>query len=207
MPSLTVKAAAELLRVPAYTQVRILTQQKYPKSGSQVFRTPFYRVALGGIRSYFYHGNSKKQIQIAKSKAHSLSQAAKRDNNKRVLNAFASSSFAKRQLEPIKNSQFLGTIGGVDFRLSSDLHVLENDKARVIYINCRAEELDPEIARLTLEIAYWVLRQNNQHIPMGQLEFIDLFRNKRYCFKTARKRTIPSLRQNAKIIDAVWPSL
>lgn len=207
MPSLTVKAAAELLRIPAFSQVRILTQQKYPKAGSQVFRTPYYRTALNGIRSYFDEGNSKKALSKAKTAAESLSQESKRDNNKRVLAAFGKSDFAKRIITPEKNSKVVASLGGVEFRLSPDLRGSENGKSKVFYINCRAEVLDPEIARLSLEIAHWVLRQNNEKVSMAQLEFIDLFSGNTYNYAKARSRTMAALEQNAKIIDAVWPTL
>ena len=50
IPRITVRAFAELLNLPAYEQVRILHDQKYPRRQPQVFRVPFYQPALHGIR-------------------------------------------------------------------------------------------------------------------------------------------------------------
>lgn len=46
MPSLSVRAMAEMLELPAHAQARILREQKYPKQAPQVFRTPYYQPAL-----------------------------------------------------------------------------------------------------------------------------------------------------------------
>ena len=42
-PKLTVKAFAELLRLPAYEQLRILEEHKYPRQAPQSYRTPYLR--------------------------------------------------------------------------------------------------------------------------------------------------------------------
>ena len=207
MPRLTVKAAAEMLQLPAFSQARILTEQKYPKAGSQSFRTPFYRSALNGIVSYFKNDRDKGQIVKARSKALAHAQPARRDNNIRVLNSFEKSDLFSRDIESIPNSRFSAEIGDVEFKLSPDLRGFFCDKPILLYLNCRAQALDPEIARLTIEIAHWVTEQNNEGLKISQIEFVDLFTNITYSFKSRRASTIKALSENANIIDTLWPTL
>lgn len=207
MPSLTAKAAAELLSMPAYSQVRVLTEQKYPMSGSQVFRTPYYSAVLTGIRALFRSGKSPSSLTNARSKIESIGQPARRLNNLRVLDAFEASDFSSRDLVLIQAPKRMASLRNVDFRLSQDLRLEDADEALTVYVNCRAQPLDENIARYTLEIAQWVLECNGEPLPLKQFQYVDLATNKTFVFKTRRKRTIAALEENAKIIDAVWPSL
>lgn len=72
MPSLTVRAMAEMLRQPAYAQARILADQKYPKQEPQVFRTPYYQQALTGVRNFYRSSNNSSEILSALRKIESL---------------------------------------------------------------------------------------------------------------------------------------
>lgn len=207
MPSLTVKAAAEMLKLPAFSQARILTDQKYPKSGAQAFRTPYYRTALLGIQSFFINSNSEDEIVIAQNKAAALSQKTRSENNLRVLNSFKKSSLHDRMLYYAKNSKIARSIGNVEFRLSPDFIFEENGKTLLLYLNCRSQPLDTEVARLTIEIAHWVVEISGIKIKIDQIEYFDLCNNTSYSFKKRRATTIKNLEENAKVIDAIWPTL
>ena len=207
MPSLTVKATAEMLKLPAHAQARILVEQKYPKKGTQVFRTPYYKAALNGISSYFRNDNNTSKIALARSKIKNLNPESKRINNNRVLDHFQKSKLAKRKLELITNSRISAEVNTVEFRLSADFRALEDEQIIVLYTNCRAHVLDPEVARLTLEIAHWVMVQQGDNLKLSQFEYFDLFSNVSYVFNKRRIKTIQALEQNAKIIEALWPTL
>tara|TARA_R110002072_G_scaffold71776_4_gene171975 strand:+ start:1270 stop:1893 length:624 start_codon:yes stop_codon:yes gene_type:complete len=207
MPKISVKSAAELLRVPAYSQVRILTEQKYPKSGQQVFRTPYYATALSGIRAYFKSGKSKSSLFEAKSKIQSLSQESRRENNFRVLKAFEKSAFSKMPFQLAKSPKIYASLGSVELKLSPDLRLVDNKQSIVVYVNCRTHPIDEEIARYTLEIAHWVLEQNRQQLPLRNFIYLDLAKNIEISFKKRRAKTMDALQQNAKVIDALWPTL
>lgn len=207
MPRLTVKAAAEMLLVPAYSQARILTEQKHPKQGAQIFRTPYYSTALNGIRKYFKEHQNTSAIKAARNKALSLNLESKRENNLRVLSAFENSDFAGRDLDVERNEKISNSIGTVEFRLSPDLVVAEKKKTKLIYVNCRAQKLDTEIARLTAEIAHWVAEEVGIDIKLNQIEYIDLYTNDTHVFKKRRQKTIKNLTENAKLIEAIWPTL
>jgi hypothetical protein len=168
MPHLTVKAAAELLQMPAYEQMRILIEQKHPKSGSQVFRTPFYSPALNGIREYYRSGNDRLALQQAKSKLKTIKLPAKRTNNERVLTSFEGGQQAKRAMNPVSRIKVVSRIGSVDFKLSLDLLAHENGKARYIYYNLRNSAADSEIAKSTIDIAHWVLTSEGSLCPSNR---------------------------------------
>lgn len=207
MPSLSVKAAAEMLVMPAYSQARILQEQKHPKSGSQVFKVPYYRPAMNGISSYFKSGKSKASLLNAKSKIEGIAQESRRDHNKRVLMLFEESTFLDRDLIIQSSPKVTATIAGVDFRLSPDLRAIENDEQFVFYINCRAQAVDPNIARMTLEAAHWILESNFEKIPLKNIQYLDLVVGELYSFKKRRSTTIKHLEQNAEIIHTLWDSV
>lgn len=206
-PSLTVKAAAEMLALPAHSQSRILTEQKYPKVGSQAFKTPYYRTAVSGIAAFFRNGGSPRLLEVARSKAEGLAQESKKKNNLRVLSAFEKSDFARRDFSVATSPRISASIDNVTLRLSPDLRLVEHGTPSVVYLNCRGRAVDPDAARRTLEIAHWVLEETGEPIKISQLEYVDLFRNTSYTFKTRRLTTISTLKQNARIIDALWPAL
>jgi hypothetical protein len=207
MPSLTVRALSEMLRLPAYAQMRILSDQKYPKKEPQVFRTPYYRPALNGIRSFYKTGNQAAALNAALTKIQGISQDAKRLNNARAIDSFRKSSAARRIFVVTVSPHLAHAINNVEFRLSPDLRVLEDGKPRVLFFNCRAEKLDPELARCTIEVAHWVLENSGTNLPVSGIEFIDLSTGKTHTTKTRRAATVKAVRANVQVISALWDSL
>jgi len=204
MPRLTVKAIAEMLRLPAYNQTRILHEQKYPKQEPYVFRTPYYQPAIAAIRN-FYAANNDKQVLIdARNDAQSIGLESRRTQIIRVLDAFEASSQAKRTLRPISNARRVASIESVEIKLAADLQAVEGKSKKVLYVNCRQVAVDPEVARLTVEIAHWVLEQNADIVPIETIEFIDLKVGKSLRFRARRPATIRLLKNNARIIEALW---
>lgn len=198
---------AEMLQLPAHAQVRILTEQKYPKQIPRVFRTPYYQPALTGIRRYFRAGNDKAELAAAKANIMLLSRESKRDQNSRVLDGFARSTLSKRKLLLQTNSGIKAQVGAVELRLGPDLRVLENGLEEYIYLNCRAQALDPGVAIRTAEIAHWVLEQSGVRMPIGQIEYVDLFTGNSHATTKRRAATTKALTQNFKIIETLWPTL
>lgn len=207
MPSLTVRAMAEMLRQPAYAQARILADQKYPKQEPQVFRTPYYQQALTGIRNFYRSGNNPSQITTALSKIESLGQEARRLNNSRVINSFQKSPIFGRPLVLQKVPHWKSSLGTVEFKLSPDLSVIEDDENRLLFLNFRNAKLDPEIAKLTLEISHWVLESNDIKVPIDHIEYVDLFTDAIYSVTKRRAATTKVVTESAKIIEALWPTL
>jgi len=207
MPSLTVRAMAEMLRLPAYEQVRILTEQKHPKQAPQIFRTPYYQPAITGIRAFYAEGNDLKQLNAARSKALNAAQLSRRENVLRVIDKFEKSSAAKRSLVIAKNAKYTASVDDVQLRLSPDIQALDGDKPVFIYYNCRAMGLDEEAAKSTLEIAHWVLEENGVDVKPIQIEYLDLATGTLHRVKKRRPTTVKALKANAKIISTLWPSL
>lgn len=207
MPSLTVRAMAEMLRLPAYEQVRILAEQKHPKQAPQIFRTPYYQPAIAGLRAFYAGGNDPTRLLAARGKALSASQQSRRDNLIRVIDRFEASHAAKRLLVIMKNSKYIASVGDVQFRLSPDIQALDGEKPVFIYYNCRATKLDEEAARLTLEIAHWVLEENGVDVKPIQVEFLDLATGTLHRVQKRRPTTVKALKGNAKIISTLWSTL
>jgi hypothetical protein len=206
-PRLTVKALAEMLRMPAYEQSRVLYDQKYPKQQPQSFRTPYYQRALSGIRDYYRTGNDVSVLSSAQNDLQNIGNATRRANNLRVLENFIKSSQPKRKLDPLPNKRYAAAIGAVEVRLSPDLQAQEKGELKIIYFNCRVAAITDEIATFTNEIAHWVLAQNELQIALDHIEVIDLVTGKVHRRMKSRPSTIKAIKNNAKIIEALWSTV
>jgi hypothetical protein len=206
-PSLTAKALAAMLQMPAYEQSRVLYDQKYPKQHPQSFRTPYYQKALSGIREYYRSGRNPQVLSSAQNDLQNIGNETRRTNNVRVLENFIKSSQPKRMLEPQPNKRYSAHTGTVEVRLSPDLQALEKGDVRVIYFNCRVAPITDEIAALTIEIANWVLVQNQLQIAVDHVEVVDLATGKVHRRKTVRPSTIKAIKNNGRIIEALWSTV
>ena len=207
MPRITVRAMAEMLNLSAYEQSRILHDQKYPKQQPQSFRTPYYAPVLTGIREFYRQKNSPTALVAAQNDIAGITSATRRDNNRRVLEKFEQSNQVKRLLTPKTNSKMELTIGEVQLKLSTDFRAEETGKDKFIYYNCRGTALNVEIARLTLEIAHWVLEANSISVPIQNIEYVDLATGKAYRGSKRRPTTVKIVKSNVKIIEALWPTV
>lgn len=207
MPSLSVKAFAEMLRLPAYEQVRVLHEQKHPKQVPQVFRTPYYQTALSGIRAH-YRARNPSALTAAAATARALRPASRSHHNLRVHNAFRTSTHASRALAPTTSKRLVVSVGnGVDLCLKFDLVALENSSNRRILFNFRDAPLYPELARTTLEIASWVLGAVGPGLPPQSLEYVDLKTGTTFRGRPVRTRTISMATANVGVIAALWPTI
>lgn len=207
MPTLTAKAAAELLQLPGYEQLRILTEQKYPRREPNSYRTPFYRAALAAISSFYRRGNDVAIIAAAKHSTVDLKPRSKRTNNARVLRAFERSTQFERQLTVRPKKDFEADIEGVTVRLAADLLALEDGEPKVFFYNCRSVAIPSELARTTLEIAHWIFEENDSKLPMSAFEYIDFIDQEVHTVARRRKTTITRLRNNAQVIKALWDAV
>jgi hypothetical protein len=207
MPRLTTRAMAELLRLPAYAQIRILTEQKYPRQGPQAFRTPFYSPALAGIRDFYRLDNDGRALARARQAIAQLRLPSRRLNNDRVLDAFEASDQYTRVLEPQPRRGLAATIGDVEIRLSLDLQATQDDEPLMLYYNCRAAAVDADTARTTLEIAKWVLDENGVPVPRSALEYVDFSGRRVFRLTRPRGATVRQLRATARVIEALWGTI
>lgn len=206
-PSLSVRAFAELIDLPAYDYERILHEQKYPRQQPQKFRTPYYSPALTGIREFYRSGNDRAVLLARQHAVSAIVEEVRRRHNTRVLNDFASGKQARRSLTLAPNPRRIATFGQVQLRLSLDMIAIDQAVVVAVYYHCRASRLDREFARTSLELAHWVMEQNRVVMPIGQLEFIDVSGSRVH--RTGRRRlsTIKQARKVAKVVEALWPGI
>lgn len=204
-PRLSARNAAKFVRLPAVEQMKLLHDQKYPKQEPQVFKQPYYAPVTNGIRGFLEHG--KQGLIDARAQIQRISVASRRMHNTRVLEAFVKSDHANRGLKPAAMPRYYAHIRNLELRLSPDLIAYEGNDERFIYFNATAEEYHPETARLTLEIAFWVLKENGVEVKPRQVEFIDLFTGVLYLGRKPRVKTIRTLRENARLIESMWPTI
>jgi len=197
-----------MISLPAYEQVRILTEQKYPRQGPQAFKVPYYQIALQGIRNFYTSGNNSKELAAARIRAKSLNPESKRDNNLRVLTNFGKSRQAIRKLSILPQPYLIAQPAvGVDLKLKFDISAKDGGKDVRIFYNPRTLPIEPITAKLTLEIAHWILIQNSGILQCNALEYIDLVNGKVYKISHVSSRTSKLITANAKIIASLWPNI
>jgi len=206
MALLTARAFAEMLNLPAYEQERILYEQKYPNQQPQSFKIPYYQPALKGIRSYYKSGNDRVELAAARAEARSLSLAFRAQHNLRVINSFARSSEARRQLLiESQSTVVIQAAADVEIKLRFDIAALEANNPKRLLYNFRSVAIDEEIAKTSLEVAFWVLDKNGTPIPLRALEYVDLESGDTYRITRTRARTTKLIAANARIISTLWP--
>lgn len=207
-PRISVRAFAEMVNLPAHAQMRILTEQKYPRQGPQTFKIPFYQPSLHAIRNYYLSGNDPKELTTARQQFKTLNPEPRKNNNLRVLNAFTNGSQAQGTLTPLKQSFLMAEpVTGVELGLKFDIAAKEAGRDVRIFYNFRNAPLDGQTARLALEIAHWVLNDNSVPVSFSALEYVDLITGHVFKIKRMSKRTTRLMTANAKAIASLWPNL
>lgn len=204
-PRLSVRSAAKFVQLPAMEQMRLLHDQKFPKQVPQVFMQPYYAPPLNGIRGFLERGEAA--LPEARAQLQSIRIASRRMHCTRVLESFIQSEHAKRGLKPQSTPRYYVDLNGLELRLAPDLVALAGDELRYIYFNANAHEQDPKTARLQLEFAYWLLRENGVDVLPRQVELIDLFTGRMFLGKNPRKASLRDLAENARIIVTLWPTI
>lgn len=204
-PRLSARSAAKFLRMPALDQVQLLREQKFPKNEPQVFRQPYYAPALNGVRSFLSSGEAA--LVDARAQIQRIRVPSRRLHSLRVLEQFVRSEHAQRHLVPTANRRYYAHMGLLELRLSADLFALEGDSERIIFFNANAAKQDSATARMTLDLAHWVLARNGIDLASGQLEFIDLFDGTLYRHRKSRGKTVDLLQENVRLIESLWPTL
>ena len=205
-PSLSVRAFAELMRLPAYEQTRILYDQKYPKSSPGAFKVPYYKPALGAIRTYYTKGNDLAVLREAILDIQSGSNEPRARNNERVVKAFRRSNQASRRLEVQSMPRVSDILEGVELRLSPDLSAVEGSHHVRVFYNFRSAPLDQDVARVVVELAHHVLGKHTV-CKLSEFELIDFAAGAVHCHRRPRKRTLMQATETAKVIQALWPTI
>lgn len=209
MPTLSTRSFAEMLNLPAYEQSRILHEQKYPKANSGLFKMPYYATALAGIRRYHKGGNDKDAIKNALDIAAVLKGPGKAPHNARVLNQYLNSSMAGRTFNNI--SLTINVSGkpkaDVELRLKFDFEGDEKSKRKFVFFNCRDAALEPQVVTDTITIAHWILAENGILVDIKNIEYHDLKTGMLSSISRPSVKTIKRMRENAKIISSLWPTI
>ena len=204
-PRLSVRGAAKFVQLPALEQMRLLHNQKYPRQTPQVFMQPYYAPPIKGIRDYLERGTAA--LPDARAQLQTIRIASRRMHCTRVLEAFLKSEHAQRGLRPQPTHRYYTDLNGLELRLSPDVVPRAGDEERYIYFNASAHEQHPGTARLHLEFAYWLLRENGVKVLPRQVELIDLFTGKLFLGRAPRKTSLRDLKDNARLIVTMWPTI
>jgi hypothetical protein len=208
MPRINARAMAEMIELPSYAQMRILSAQKYPSQGPAQFRRPYYAPAITGIRRAYTDADPAAAIQLEIAHIQSIGSASRRENLGRALNCFANSDQLTRGLVIQKQPKIISALGAVELRASPDLIATdEKNRRKLLYYHCKATSYDKEAAKRLIEIAHWLCEENEIEIPPKDIELIDLSNGVVHHVKTRRASTVKQMKQTAKVIEAIWDDL
>lgn len=208
MPRLSVRALAEMLTLPAYEQLRILYEQKYPRQQPQSFKVPYYQPALRGIRAYYRSGNNSAELTAARATARALFLSSRARHNLRVIDSFARSHEARRSLSiQAQPNVIVQVASNLDLRSQFDVCALEAGNPKSLLYNFRSVPMDQDIAKTTLIVAHWILERNGTPIRYSALEYIDLQSGNVYRINRTPARTARLIVTNARIISTLWPTI
>lgn len=209
-PSLTVRSFAEMIHLPAYEQMRILAEQKYPADEPARHRVPYYCEAKAAIRRFYRHDNDPRivdDVQRHLQARRKMTSRARAAHNSRVLDAFIHSPEAHRRLEVCPFGTRKRSLHGVDLRLTFDLVADEKGKVKFKYYNMRVEEMDEELIRSTLELSSHLMAAEKIAHRFCDLEYFDFESGKLYRWSRPRKRTLQRAANNADLVKTLWPTL
>lgn len=208
MPSLTVKAFAELIHTPLYGQLRILNEQKYPRQAPGFFKIQYYRPALNVIRRYFQYGNNLAHLPSNGGQIPGIGTKIDRvENNLRTINAFRSGNQRHRTLTVQQPHTWEVTLANVTVRATPDMLFTENDNLCFIILDCRQQSPEQEIIRTTVELFHHTLTQNGIAVPLRRMEYIHLESDTVHRWNSPRQTTITRANQTATAIGTLWESI
>lgn len=208
-PALTVRAFAEMLELPMYQQLRILTEQKYPRRHPTPYRIPFYQPAIAAIRDFHASGGQRRVLHQAMNSIQGSTMVdAKKRNNTRVIRSFQRCGQIRRQLVIQPRRRTAVMFHGISLKYIPDLAGTERGRDKHIFYNVRQASVTPGIARTTLELAHWVLSSSGLHVPLSDIEFVDLAdRGRVHRINRVRQQTIRRSTQNARAIVHLWQGI
>lgn len=208
MPRVTAKSMAEMIALPAHVQMRILTNQKYPRQGPAIFRVPYYAPAVNTFRRTYDSGAPLTEIDAEIARSASFRNAARRENLERALNMFKETQDWGRGLHVTARKRVEVAIGTVDLRASADVDAIDdNGRPVVIYYNCKSVRFDPEATKRLLEIAHWLYEQHEIDVPLNRFEMLDLADGTIHRISRPRAATIHNMKQTARAIESLWDAI
>lgn len=208
MPELTSRALAEFSVKPIADQMRVLAEQKRPNSGASQYKVHYYQSTRAAIGNYFKKGNDPAQIANAIVRVQTSGMADhKKEHNERAMHAFLNTgSLISRVLTPKTSSSVTHARHGTTIRLFPDLTATENDSDKFILFNFTIAPTDPELARRTLELSYWLHSLAGLSVKPSSFEYVDLTSNTVHTNnKKPRASIIKNADANLKAIKQLWP--
>lgn len=208
MPQLTVKALAEFAQKPIADQMRILAEQKRPSAGAAQFKTHYYNPTRMAVRAFYGRGNNPIVMQSAIARVQAgAGPDHKRDHNVRAIGDFLKhGNLTARILKPVAPQTFAIARNGVDVRLHPDVDAYDGSTRKYILVNYTLVPVDPDLARRTLELMYWLLDELGIRLAITDCELIDLQTGNVFVnSKKLRSTVIKNALQNLRIVNQLWP--
>lgn len=216
-PSLTVKALAKLMQMPAFQQAPELRDQKYPRGGHGKHRVPYYQPSDLAVIAYLRNGDVR-ELELATEKLNSELDAGadgladqvrtRLKHNLRVLELLAGFPRLREATTGSAGVSQKLVVGGIEIRSTPRLHVSFGTVSKRVFLHAKNEALDEDEARRTLELASWV-ESDGAGTPIGvdAFEYWMLSEGEVLSWPTTRKRTVPRALQTLPILAAAWDQI
>lgn len=207
IPSISVKAYAELIHTPLYGQARILHDQKYPSQVPGKFKVQYYKPTLDAIRMFFRRGNNSSHFPSSATAVRGNKQDIK-TNNFRAMQAFLNSSQMARSFSVCQDVTFKTTMSGVTVRVTPDLIVLDQQNVtKYLMLDCSATCPDQEFIDTVLDLSHHTLTQNGSTAKPRDIEYIHLESDHAFSRQTIRQRTLTRAVATAQLITSIWNTI
>lgn len=208
MPELTSRALAEFSMKPIADQMRLLAEQKRPNAGAAQYKVHYYQSTRIAIAKYFSGNNSPNIISqaIARLRASQMPDHKKEHNERAMLAFLNTAGISGRTFTPVKPVNVSANRYGTDIRLFPDLAALENGSEKIVLFNFTIAPTDPELARRTLELSYWLHTRAGSSLIPTSFEYVDLQANVVHINNRQPRATIiRNAEANLRAITQLWP--
>ena len=128
-------------------------------------------------------------------------------HNVRVLGAFRRSRQHRRDFTVMAGDTSSANLGGVTVRFRTDLLSTEAKTISCILYNFKDQALSRDTARITLDLAAWVLTENRLLAPPVTVEYVDFANQRVYRANRVHAPTIARARRAAPPIVRVWQTI
>ena len=125
-----------------------------------------------------------------------------------MIDAFSRDRQHRRQLLLLQQTKLNARLNS-DFglHLRFDIAAVEGCRPRRILYNLNCDPIERQIARLTLQLAFWVIEQAHGGLPIEALEYVDLCNVKIYHVTRIAPTTKRIMSTTTKVITALWASI
>jgi hypothetical protein len=212
-PQLSLKGFAQYFTGNPTKQREILRKAKYPKEDASQAQITFYRDSRLYITKY--HKNNyeqdwllEKAAELSTKSLHETSnhKITKLKNTARVLRQYAK-HFSETEFNILSGIRIPIQFSGVKISVVPDLHVVENNKEKIIKFEFSANKPSDNMIRVMTQLLFEAQDQADMNFTSASVLVIDIPRGTRHKGARVGSRLKRHFEDECKNIIAIWDTL